>query len=962
MVELPSGTVTFLLSDVEGSTPLWEEAPEAMRAALARHDALFESAVAEHGGVHVRPRGEGDSRFAVLASAPNAVAAAVAIQRAFLTEPWPTPRPIKVRIGVHTGEADLREGDYYGSTVNRCARLRNIGHGGQILLSEIVAVLVRETLPDGVWLLDLGRHRLRGLAEPERVFQVVATDLVSDFPPLASLAARRHNLPTLLTDLLGRERELADVRNLFEGGARLVTLTGPGGTGKTRLGLQVAADLLDGFEHGAFLVELAPISDPTLVPSTIAQALGVRDVGSRPIVDALSEHLRGQSLLLLLDNFEQILPAAPVMADLLAACPGLAVLATSREPLRLRGEHEYAVMPLALPDAHRATTAEVASRSPAVALFSQRARAIRADFALTDDNAPAVAEICARLDGLPLAIELAAARIKLLPPPALLNRLERRLQVLTGGARDAPARQRTLRDTMTWSHNLLDAAEQRLFRRLAVFVGGCTLEAAEAVCLADEGGPDSEALAALAALVDKSLLRQVEGLDGEPRFTMLETIREYGLEQLVASGEAEAMHRRHVAFFLARAERAEPQLHGREQLTWMAQLEVEHDNLRAALAWSHRTPDGAEMGLRLAGALWWFWYLRGHLAEGRRQIEAGLATTADAPSRARVKALVAAAHLAGCLGDFERVAALAGRGLALATAADDGWGTASSLGFLGEHARLQGDYQEATRLHEQSLDWFRRIGDRQGVYFALFRLAEVARNHGEYDRATALHEESLAMRRQAGDKRGISASLLNLGEIAYRRAEYAAAESLFDESLALRRELDDRLGIAWSLNSMGKVARARGQIERASAFLGAGLALQRRLGDKGGIAASLELLGRVAHDHGDLKEAARLYAESMELLVAMRNREGIFERLNGLIEIMSADGRPRRIARLIGAVEAVLDAMGAPLSAAERALFEDPLALSRARLGPSFATELHRGRAMTLQQAVAYALESPAPT
>jgi predicted ATPase/class 3 adenylate cyclase len=954
MAELPTGTVTFLFTDIEGSTARWEQQPEAMRVALARHDALVRAAIQDHGGYVVKTTGDGF--HAVFARAPDALVATLDGQCRLQAEPWGEVGALRVRMALHTGAAEERDGDYYGPALNRAARLLASGRGGQILLTEVVAGLVREALPDGVRLLDLGRHRLRDLTEPMRVFQVVAPDLVSDFPPLASLDARRQNLPTHPTALLGRERELVDVRQLLEGGARLVTLTGPGGTGKTRLGLQVAADLLGDFEHGAFLVELAPISDPTLVPSTIAQALGVRDVGSRPIVDALSEHLRGQSLLLLLDNFEQVLPAASVVAVLLADCPGLAVLATSREPLRLRGEHEYAVMPLALPDAHRATTAEVASHAPAVALFSQRARAIRADFALTDDNAPAVAEICARLDGLPLAIELAAARIKLLPPLALLNRLERRLQVLTGGARDAPARQRTLRDTMTWSHNLLDDVEQRLFRRLAVFVGGCTLEATEAVCLADDGGAGFDALDVLASLVDKSLLRQVEGLDGEPRFTMLETIREYGLEQLVASGESEAMHRRHAAFFLARAERAEPHLHGREQLDWLAQLEVEHDNLRAALAWSQSTPDGAEMGLRLAGALWWFWYLRGHFAEGWRQIEAGLATTADAPSRARITALVAAAHLSGCLGEFERLAALAERGLALATAAGDEWGTASSLGFLGEHARLQGDYQEATRLHEQSLDWFRRIGDRRGVYFELFRLAEVARNHGEYDRATALHEESLAMRREAGDKRGISASLLNLGEIAYRRANYSTAESLFDESLALRRELDDRPGIAWSLNSMGKVARARGQLERASVFLAAGLALQQRLGDKGGIATSLELLGRVAHDHGDLKEAARLYAESMELLVAMRNREGIFERLDGLIEMMRAHGRPGRIARLFGAVEAGLDTTGAPFSPAERAPYEVLLAASRAELGAAFVMEWNRGRETTLEEAIAYAL------
>ena len=615
MAELPSGTVTFLLTDVEGSTALWEEAPEAMRAALARHDALFEQAVAHYGGVHIRPRGEGDSRFAVFASAIDAVAAGVAIQRAFAAEAWPTPRPIKVRIGVHSGEAELRDGDYYGSAVNRCARLRGIGHGGQVLLSEATTILVRDGMPPDARLLDLGRHRLKDLTEPERVSQVVASGLASDFPPLASLDARRHNLPTHPTALLGRERELAEVRKLYEDGARLVTLTGPGGTGKTRLGLQVAADLLDAFEHGVFLVELAPISDPALVPSTVAQALGVRDIGSRPIVDAVKKHLRSRSVLLLLDNFEQVLPAAAVAADLLAACPGLAVLATSREPLRLRGEHEYAVPPLALPEAGLGTTSEVVSQAPAVALFVQRARAVRADFALTDENAAAVAEVCARLDGLPLAIELAAARVRLLTPEAMAARLERRLPLLVGGARDLPARQRALRDTIAWSHDLLDEHERRLFRRLSVFVGGWTLDAAEAVCNTD-GNLDT--LDGLESLVSKSLVRQDVDARGEPRFAMLETIREYALERLAASGEAAEMRQRHADNYVALAERTAPELYGHGLVAWFVRLEAEHDNMRAALAWSQAEERGAGIRLRLPLALWRFWLVRGYPAEGRQ--------------------------------------------------------------------------------------------------------------------------------------------------------------------------------------------------------------------------------------------------------------------------------------------------------------------------------------------------------
>jgi class 3 adenylate cyclase len=396
MAELPSGTVTFLFTDIEGSTTRWEGHPEAMGVALARHDALVRAAIHEHDGHVVKTMG--DAFHAAFARAQDAVAAAIDAQRRLQAESWGEVGPLRVRMALHTGAAEERDGDYYGPTLNRAARLLAIGRGGQVLLSESTTSLVREAMPSDVRLLDLGRHRLRDLTEPERVSQLVAPDLASDFPPLASLDARPHNLPTHPTALLGRERELADVRRLFEDGARLVTLTGPGGTGKTRLGLQVAAELLADFEHGVFLVGLAPISDPTLVPSTIAQALGVRDVGNRPIIDAVKDYLRARSLLFLLDNFEQVLPAASVVADLMAACPGLAVLATSREPLRLRGEHEFAVQPLALPEDGKVTTPEAVSRSPAVALFVQRARAVRADFALNDENAPAVAEICARLN------------------------------------------------------------------------------------------------------------------------------------------------------------------------------------------------------------------------------------------------------------------------------------------------------------------------------------------------------------------------------------------------------------------------------------------------------------------------------------------------------------------------------------------------------------------------------------
>src|SRR5215212_6511650 len=559
MVELPGGTVTFLLTDVEGSTALWEEAPEAMRAALARHDALFEEAVAEHGGVHIRPRGEGDSRFAAFASAPGAVAASITIQRAFADEPWLTPRPIRVRIGVHTGEAELRDGDYYGSAVNRCARLRGIGHGGQVLLSGTTTGLVRDSLPEDATLVDLGEHRLRDLRRTERVHQLLAAGLSTDFPPLVSLDARPNNLPIQPTQLVGRDWEVQAVRRLIlRDDVRLVTLTGPGGTGKTRLGLEVAANLLNHFPDGVFFADLAPISDPDFV-----------------IWGLVTSYLNARRLLLLLDNFEQILAAAPVVSMLLATCPSLTALVTSRATLHIRGEHEFTVPPLELPTPERQVRPDQLMAYPAIALFARRATDAQPAFALTTKNAATVVEICRRVDGLPLAIELAAARVKLLPPQALLERLGERLKLLTGGARDVPARQRTLRDAIAWSHDLLSPQEQTLFRRLAVFAGGCTLEAVEAVGNADG---ELDTLEGMASLIDESLLRQIDGPGDEPRFAMLETIREYGLERLEVSRESGTVQERHATYFASLAEALRPHLYGPDQVRIIGQLETEQDN------------------------------------------------------------------------------------------------------------------------------------------------------------------------------------------------------------------------------------------------------------------------------------------------------------------------------------------------------------------------------------------------
>ena len=643
------------------------------------------------------------------------------------------------------------------------------------------------------------------------------------------MAQPPHNLPVQPTPLIGRESEVRAVCALLgRADVRLVTLTGPGGTGKTRVGLQVAAELIDQFADGVCFVSLAPIGDPGLVASTVAQTLGLREMGGGPLLVSLKAYLRDRSLLLVLDNFEQVLTAAPLVAELLTACPGLKVLVTSRAALRLSGEHESPVPPLELPDPTHLPDLEALSQYEAVTLFIQRARAARPDFQVTNANAPAVAELCARLDGLPLAIELAAARVKLLSPQALLARLGRRLSLLTGGARDLPARHQTLRGTIDWSYDLLEAGERALFARLAVFVGGCSLEAAEAVCGGGDD-PPPDVLEDLALLVDKSLLRQAEGPDGEPRFGMLETIREYAAERLEASGEAETPRRRHAEYFLALAEQAAPELLGPRQGAWLDRLEREHDNLRAALAWALERGEEA-LGLRLAAVLGHFWAVRGYLGEGQGLLERALARWPEAPAPLRAEALSATGHLAYIRCEFDQAAALHEESLSLRRALGDRRGVALSLHYLGRVAHYQGDLDQAAALYDESLAIRRALGDERGVALSLNSSGVLARDRGDDERARTLYEESLALFRALGDTWGIGLLLNNLARVARDGEDWERTTALCAESLAVFRAVGDPHGIAWVLSNLVVVAQRRGAWELAARLYGAAETIREALG------------------------------------------------------------------------------------------------------------------------------------
>jgi predicted ATPase/class 3 adenylate cyclase len=607
-----SGTLTFLFTDLEGSTRLWERFPQAMKRALERHDSILLTAVTAVGGQVVKTTGDG--LMAVFGSAADAVRACLAAQRALVEEPWQETGALRVRMGLHSGEAQPRGDDYFGPAVIRSARIMAVGHGGQVLLSTASAALVADQLPDGAALLDLGAHRLKDLGRPEQLFQLVHPALAHDFPPLATPDRRPNNLPTQTSTFIGREAELREIRGRIEReSVRLLTLTGPGGTGKTRLALRVAADEIDRFDHGVFFIDLSPIRDTQAVLASIARTIGLTETGDQSLLVELERQLHQQRVLLVLDNFEQVMAAAPTAVELLSGCPRLKLLVTSREALHVRGEHLYAVPPLSLPLAgrERPTAADLAGYE-AVQLFVERAQAVRPDFRLTDENSAAIADICLRVDGLPLAIELATARIKLFSPEELRERLGSRLALLRGGPRDLPSRQRTLRATIEWSYQLLEPGERRLFELLSIF-SGAGIEAVEAVAqeldwLTETGG---DTLDGLASLLDKSLIRKVDPAEAAPRLLMLETIKEYAAERLEELPEfAAAARRAHAAYFADFAKRQWQHLTGQRREAALAAMTADIDNLRLAWRYWVAERDRAQLN-KLVDSLWLLYDARG---------------------------------------------------------------------------------------------------------------------------------------------------------------------------------------------------------------------------------------------------------------------------------------------------------------------------------------------------------------
>jgi predicted ATPase/class 3 adenylate cyclase len=816
MRDQPAGTVTMLFTDIEGSTRLLERLGQKRYAeALELHRRLLRNAFEEQGGYEVDA--EGDAFFVAFSRAADAVAAASRAQHALARAEWPEGEEIRVRMGIHTGEPLVVAPKYVGLEVHKTARIMAAGHGGQVLISETTKTLVPE-----IDVMDLGKHRLKDLLQPESLYQLHVAEQTSEFPALKTLENRPTNLPVQPNALIGREAEVAEVaRSLSSGIVRLLTLTGPGGTGKTRLALQAAAELTDAFAAGVFFVSLAPIRDPALVVTTIAQTLSVREVSAEALERTLVAYLNQKEMLLVLDNFEHVVDAAASVAELLASCPRLSVLATSRERLRIGGEQVYPVAPLRLPAKQDAIADSMSS--DAVALFAARARSAGGEFILSGENVAAVAAICRALDGLPLAIELAAARIPAMSPESMLRRLDQRLELLSSGPRDAGERQRTLRATIDWSYELLSPAERALFAGLSVCADGCRLDDAEA--LFSEIGP----LDLLVSLVEKSVLRSRTDPDGEGRYWMLETIKEFAIERLDDSGRRDELRRRHAARYLDVAEAAKSALTGDDQLNWLNRIAADIDNLRLAFAWFAEAGEADGM-LRLATALWRALWLRGNLSEGRRWLNTAVAHETAGQGSLEIEALRAAAFLAKWQGDYDDETSLAERALVLARASSDEPGLTATLLSAGQAAVSRSDFERAESLLEESLARARELGHERAIFLALSSLATLSRTTGQLSRARGLFEESLPLIRSVGDRYGTAVCLFGLAFVAIEEHQTEDASPLLVEALGLAIELDYREGIAYFLEGAAAVAAARDDGERAATLLGQMAALHAELG------------------------------------------------------------------------------------------------------------------------------------
>ncbi|MEE8119951.1 MAG: tetratricopeptide repeat protein [Anaerolineales bacterium] len=962
---LPGGTVTFLFTDIEGSTKLLKQLRDQYSTLLDEHREILRDAFLKWNGHEVDSRGE--EFFVAFPRATDAVAAAVHAQRELATHTWPEAVDVRVRIGLHTGEPWVAEEGYVGIDVHRAARIANVGHGGQVLLSETTAALVIDELPEGVSLLDLGRHRLKDVRRTEQIRQLVIDGLSADFPPLKSLEAlppdtpgekRRHNLPAELTPFIGRETELVEIGDLLrDPSIRLLTLVGVGGMGKTRLSLHAAAELVEEFPDGVWLVEFAQLRDPELVPQHAAAVFGVsaqeaeegRDVG-----DVLTSYLRDKNLLMLLDNCEHLIEACAGLAEnLLRECPEVQLFATSRENLGIPGEKSFVVSSMEVPP--ETSLPQELETYEATRFFVDRALAALPNFQPTSDNSASIANICRRLDGVPLAIELAAVRVKILAPEQIEDLLQDRFQLLTGGSRTALERHQTLRATMDWSFDLLTEPEQYLLTRLSVFAGGWTLEDAEGLIQSDLG-TIINILDFLSNLVDKSLVI-VDHKHGLVRYGMLETVRQFTAELLTASGNADESRQRHASLFIKLAEEADPKIRGADQSEWLEILSDEHENLRAALGWSIAS-DRANDAARLVGALGWFWFLRGYWEEAWKWLTMSLDMVSDPEPRLRAKALYRAGGLEVIRGNIIGPPELIKEALEICTDIGDEEGMAWCLNLLGQATTFdRQDLEEGYANLTKSIELFQSLGDEWGVAWSTRYLGQIAEIEEDFERSIALQEEALQRFEDLGDIWNVAHSLFLLGGTLRDHGDYQEAKKVYLESLSKCELVEDNVMAAHALMGLGMVALEMEHYREADEHLRDALEVMQRIGDDNCASRITGDLARVAQHDGDHDQAAEFLRGSLVAAAKLGRNDRIATFLARFAALAEIAGNNERAARLLGAALTSRSGSKTVLSPLLREEFEGHAVLTREVMGnEEFERMYAEGAAMSLDEATAYAL------
>ncbi len=930
--------LTFLFTDIVGSSSLWERAPLAMTQALELHNQVLADAIASHSGRIFKNLGDGVC--AVFDGASDAIEACLAIQRGIDRQAWVGVEDLTVRIAVHSGDAIGTGDDYFGPTLNRCARILMLGHGGQALLSLAVKESAKR-LQEGAKIVDLGIHRLRDLSEPEHIFQLSNAGHQDEFPPIRSVDDFPNNLPAEVSSFVGRTEAIRAVKALILKN-RLVTLSGSGGAGKTRLALRVAAEVLEEFEDGVWIAQLAAVADSGLVPTTVASVLGVLGEPLHDLTDTLAAELRHRKLLLLLDNCDHLVAECHrLVAKLLPICPGLRVLATSREVLNVAGEVDWRVPPLTLPTGAQLTAQQIQGYE-SVQLFHERASATKNRFAITDQNAAAVAEICTRLDGIPLAIELAAARVKVLSPEQIAERLNDRFRLLARSAGNVPPRQQTLRATIEWSYDLLTPDEQDSFCRFAAFVGGFSLAASEAVA----GDATHEPLEMLTRLVDKSLVTS-DSYEDEVRFRLLESIREFGWEKLSVKEFGTDVSRRHA--------------HTYRDLVFGSddpeRLDLEYGNIRAALNWL--AANESDQGLELAVALAPYWRLRGHVQEAQQRLAGLLDRATAAPGPIRARALIAAGTFSTSRSEFKTAQFYLEKGLEQSSKIGDEAEIGNALNAMGNLEYTRGHFARAGELYEESLVIRRKLGDRSAISASLCNLGSVARMENRANEGLAFFEESLAIDRELGDSIGIGTTLCNIGVTSQTAGDTDRARKCFDESLAIERSIGNRPGLARTLHNRAMLAQHVGDLDLARSLYQESLAIRTDIGDRSGVAMALNNLGFLALGQGDAETSKGHFRESLVAFHQLGIDEGVAACLEGLGQSACEREEWERATLLFGAAAAIREVESIPLPANEVVEHEKRMADLRSRLEPQpFDRNWLHGRAMPMEELIAFAIEN----